>query len=141
MGERREAEAAHRLQRKRRRALRALLSVYLSCVSCFLANKPKETPACRREPPALTVQQDNLDKSSTIQGSCCCLLFISLIGSYMVNLSRKGVGKPTRGPKNAKSENHTPHTRKTKRSRIWLGLGLGLGFFWKIRHINNLTYY
>ena len=54
--------------------------------------------------------------------------------AILVNLSRKGVGKPTRGPKNAKSEKHTPHTRKTKRSRIWLGLGLGLGFFWKIRH-------
>ena len=31
-------------------------SVYLSCVCCFLANKPKETPACRREAAALTVQ-------------------------------------------------------------------------------------
>ena len=29
--------------------MRALLSVYLSCVCCFLANKSKEASTCRRE--------------------------------------------------------------------------------------------
>ena len=47
---------SHHPQRKRKRALRALLSVYLSCVCCFLANEPNETSACRREASALTVQ-------------------------------------------------------------------------------------
>ena len=38
------------------RTLRALLSVYLSCVCCFLANKSNETSTCRRETSVLTMQ-------------------------------------------------------------------------------------
>ena len=37
-------------------ALTAILSVYLPCVCFELAKKPKETPTCRREASALTVE-------------------------------------------------------------------------------------